>query len=567
MIGPQRVGGSGEILRGPARSSRGHHYWRLGVVLTFLAALAALVAVAPGEGRAAGTAAVSVDAGPFLHTCGVKTDGTIACWGDNRFGQTDAPTGTFTSVSAGGQSVLTAHSCGLKPDGTIVCWGSNDFGQTDAPTGAFTSVSAGGLHSCGLKPDGTITCWGDNSEGQLNVPTGTFTSVSSGFEHSCGVKPEGTIACWGSNSSGQLGAAPAALSPDPPPGQVGSAYSHTFTSSTGTPAGSFAVSAGALPPGLSLSDAGLLSGTPTARGEYHFTVSASNGFFADATKEFTLNIVSDDTNPPTIEASAKNADGSTYTAGTWTNQSVTVSYTCSDGAGSGVASCPAEETLSGDGADQSASGTATDNVGNTDSATFSDIDIDQTEPSVTCDTASPGPTFVLSGAGGNVTATVTDDTSGPVSTSLSDAANVSSVGNKSVSLTGSDNAGNSTTVSCPYRVKYNFSGFLSPNPQSSYKAGSTIPVKFTLANASGTRISDATARALVASPCKVKVLFSGGTPTNNCATYNATTDTFQFNLKTSKSLASGPYTISVEVSAPDGSGVVNNEPVQVTIRR
>jgi hypothetical protein len=46
------------------------------------------------------------------------------------------------------------------------------------------------------------------------------------------------------------------------------------------------------------------------------------------------------------------------------------------------------------------------------------------------------------------------------------------VGNKNVSLTGSDNAVNSTTVSCPYRVKYNFSGFFSPIPQSSYKAGS-----------------------------------------------------------------------------------------------
>ena len=53
----------------------------------------------------------------------------------------------------------------------------------------------------------------------------------------------------------------------------------------------------------------------------------------------------------------------------------------------------------------------------------------------------------------------------------------------------------------------------------------------------------------------------------DCATYNATTDTFQFDLKTSKSLAAGQYTISVEVSAPDGSGVVNTEPVQVTIRR
>jgi len=88
-----------------------------------------------------------------------------------------------------------------------------------------------------------------------------------------------------------------------------------------------------------------------------------------------------------------------------------------------------------------------------------------------------------------------------------------------------------------------------------------------LANAAGTKISDADAQALVASPCKVKIFFSGGTPTNNSATYNATTDTFQFDRKTSKSLASGLYTITGEVSAPDGSGVVNKESVQIKIRR
>jgi hypothetical protein len=209
-----------------------------------------------------------------------------------------------------------------------------------------------------------------------------------------------------------------------------------------------------------------------------------------------------------------------------------------------------------------------DEAGNEETPVVSrSFNIDRTKPTVSCNAASPGPTFVVGGTGGNLAATVSDATSGPVNESLSGAANVSSVGNKSVSLTGSDNAGNTQTLSCPYTVKYNFTGLLSPIPQSSFKAGSTIPVKFMLADASGTKISDAQARALVANPCKVKVLFSGGTPANNCATYNATTDTFQFDLKTSKSLSPGTYTISVEVSAPDGSGVVNKESVQVTIRR
>src|SRR6185503_18037792 len=46
----------------------------------------------------------------------------------------------------------------------------------------------------------------------------------------------------------------------------------------------------------------------------------------------------DDTTPPTITATAKKADNTPYTAGTWTNQTVTVHFTCSD-AGSGLATC------------------------------------------------------------------------------------------------------------------------------------------------------------------------------------------------------------------------------------
>ena len=45
------------------------------------------------------------------------------------------------------------------------------------------------------------------------------------------------------------------------------------------------------------------------------------------------------------------------------------------------------------------------------------------------------------------------------------------------------------------------------------------------------------------------------------------TDTFQYNLKVPKNLSSGTRAIVVEVSAPDGSGVVNKESVEVTIRR
>ena len=39
-------------------------------------------------------------------------------------------TGNFKAVSAGG-----SHSCGLRTDATIICWGSNDHGEAGAPGG------------------------------------------------------------------------------------------------------------------------------------------------------------------------------------------------------------------------------------------------------------------------------------------------------------------------------------------------------------------------------------------------------------------------------------------------
>ena len=40
--------------------------------------------------------------------------------------------------------------------------------QTDAPSGQFNAVSAGGLHACGLRTNNTITCWGYNANGQTD---------------------------------------------------------------------------------------------------------------------------------------------------------------------------------------------------------------------------------------------------------------------------------------------------------------------------------------------------------------------------------------------------------------
>ena len=89
------------------------------------------------------------------------------------------------------------HSCGLRTDATITCWGRNDDDQTDAPPGTFTAITTGGHHSCGLHTDATITCWGRNDEGQTDAPPGTFTAVTSGAGRSCGLRTDAIVICWG----------------------------------------------------------------------------------------------------------------------------------------------------------------------------------------------------------------------------------------------------------------------------------------------------------------------------------------------------------------------------------
>lgn len=239
-----------------------------------------------------------VSAGGY-HTCGLKIDGTLACWGNNYSGQTNAPAGTFTQASAGFD-----HTCGLKSDGTLACWGYNNYGQASPPAGTFIQVSAGESHSCGLRSDGTVACWGGNSYGQSSAPVGTFTQIIAAFFHSCGVRSDGTITCWGQNNYSQfhlISLSPTSL----PAGAVGEAYSQVITAAGGTEPYTFKVAAGSLPAGLSLSETGILSGTPSSGGIINLTIQATDatpGFPFSGQREYTLVIY----RPPTGANAAVN---------------------------------------------------------------------------------------------------------------------------------------------------------------------------------------------------------------------------------------------------------------------
>lgn len=85
-------------------------------------------------------------------------------------------------------------------------------------------------------------------------------------------------------------AAPDIISPPSAFAVVGSPFSHTFTA-TGSPTPTFSLTGGTLPPGLSLSAGGVLSGTLTAAGTGTYSgilVTASNALSPSSTQDFTL---------------------------------------------------------------------------------------------------------------------------------------------------------------------------------------------------------------------------------------------------------------------------------------
>jgi hypothetical protein len=139
----------------------------------------------------------SLAAGP-LHACGVRNDGTLACWGSNPSGGASPPEGNFLQVTAGYE-----HSCALRANSTITCWGRNQVGQAAPPSGTFQAIATKLHFSCGLRTTGAVSCWGT---GATNAPSGTFTKVAVGSFHACALTTGGNSVCWGDNTSGQLDA-------------------------------------------------------------------------------------------------------------------------------------------------------------------------------------------------------------------------------------------------------------------------------------------------------------------------------------------------------------------------
>jgi hypothetical protein len=233
------------------------------------------------------------------------------------------------------------------------------------------------------------------------------------------------------------------------------------------------------------------------------------------------NIDIDKTNP-TIDGSASPAPNG---AG-WNNTNVTVSFNCDD-ALSGVVSCPADVTLSSDGADQSVMRSVSDNAGNSASDTVGNIDIDKTKPNVQVTGVSNNANYTT----GAVPTPDCDTTDGLSGVKTDATVNVTGGNNGFGTFTATcsgavDNADNAQAapVSVQYTVSAAFNGFLQPidgHSVNTGKFGRTYPIKWQLRDSSGALISDSAAQALVTT-------MSGGQKAVSCTSFDlADTDALE----------------------------------------
>ncbi|WP_345938800.1 beta strand repeat-containing protein, partial [Sphingomonas yabuuchiae] len=193
-------------------------------------------------------------------------------------------------------------------------------------------------------------------------------------------------------SAPTLTLAPATL----PSGTAGTAYSQALSTSGGTAPYNYAVTAGALPNGLTLSSTGTLSGTPATSGAFNFTITATDAQNFTVTRAYTITVA---VQPPVAGAV------STTVAANSTANAVTLALSGGAATSVAVATAPAHgtATVSGTGI----SYTPAAGYSGSDSFTYTATNTSGTSAAATVTVTVTAPTLVVSPASGPLpTATV-----------------------------------------------------------------------------------------------------------------------------------------------------------------
>jgi alpha-tubulin suppressor-like RCC1 family protein len=133
-------------------------------------------------------------------SCALNSSGNVLCWGKNEYGQRGLGITTpndanlpNTPNQVSGISNATAissgayHSCAIKSDKTVYCWGYNQQGQIGNGNASSTinsastatglsnvsQISTGYLHTMALTETGNVYVWGNNTEYQLGLGDNT----------------------------------------------------------------------------------------------------------------------------------------------------------------------------------------------------------------------------------------------------------------------------------------------------------------------------------------------------------------------------------------------------------
>ena len=135
----------------------------------------------------------------------LKSDGTVAAFGFNIYGETSVPAGLsgVTAIACGDY-----HDLALKSDGTIVGWGQNIYGQATnvvyssgdgyVPVTNVVAVAAGGQNSIALRADGSVVTWGSyGTQLPYTVNISNNVAVAAGAQHFLALRANGTVFQWG----------------------------------------------------------------------------------------------------------------------------------------------------------------------------------------------------------------------------------------------------------------------------------------------------------------------------------------------------------------------------------